>query len=101
MILKELEFIFELTEENVDELKQIVEDSRNEIKWLIIECYVTNGEIIDGVHLIKEVLEPVADEDFDGIKNVLIIEQSDNDFQRKTKIKLFDKEPILNEILLN
>ena len=101
MLLEELEFSGDLTEENIEELKQVVEDKRNTAKWLTIECFVTNGETIDGVHLIKKVLEPIADEEFEGIKNVLILEESDNDFQRKVKIKLFDNEPILNEIFLN
>ena len=101
MLLEELEFIGDLSEDDINELKQVVESKRNTAKWLTVECYVVNGEAVDGIRFVKEVLEPVADKEFEGIKNVLVIEKSDNDFMRKVKIKLFDNEPVSNEIFQN
>ena len=94
MSLKELE----ITEETKETLFNIVEEYKDTVKWLAIDCYVAGIDLYKGVLEVHGILQQLEDVDYlEGIKTVLILSYPSDEPKSKIKVRLFDKEPKIAE----
>ena len=94
MLLKELE----ITNKIKESLFDVIEEHKDRVKWLAIDCYVAGNDLHKGILEVHELLQQLEDVDcLSGIKTVLIISYPSDVSESKIKVKLLDKEPKIAE----
>ena len=99
MLLKEFEFIGEITDEQIEEFMQTVKGE--DIIYLTTECILPRLNPLEGIHELKEILRIFADEkNIEDVKTVLVMVVPSEFNERIIRIKLYSEVPVIDKILL-
>ena len=99
MLLKEFEFIGEITDEQIEELMQTVKGE--DIIYLTTECILPRLNPLEGIQGLQEVLRLLLDEkNIEDVKTVLVMAVPSEYKERIIRIKLYSEVPVIDKILL-
>ena len=98
MLLKEVEFTDQITEEQERELLLAVREE--EKIYLTVECFIPFIDVLEGIRGFHEVLEILTDEEnVYAVKAILIMQKPYENEKRIIKVKLSDNESAHTDLL--